>query len=209
MGLLAQFIKALFGGKPRSTRRPTRPGYSATSRRGANATGWSQRDIQVIAQSAEGMVRVVNESIQIAGTTKNPDTKMSRIQVARDKLDELKRMRQRFPFLTLHGLDEVEFRLLELELQVDHRQYAAMAEGNEKGQSLEKEGRVDEAIKVYEGLLAQGADTPFTYRRLAILYGKRKDIESEMRVLDLACERVSNEWFLKRREKLQAKLKKA
>lgn len=206
MGLLTQFIRALLGGKPRKTRRSTRP---ATSKRTAAPGGWSQRDIQVVAQSAEGMVRVVNESIQIAGTTKNPDTKMSRIQVARAKLDELKAMRQRFPFVTLHGLDGVEARLLELKLQFDQRHYAAMAEGNQKGQALEKDGRVDDAIRVYEGLVAQGADTPFTYRRLAILYGKRKDPENETRVLELACERVPSEWFLSRREKVRGKLTKS
>lgn len=58
------------------------------------------------------------------------------------------------------------------------------------GQSLEKEGRIDEAIVEYERLLDVGVDTPFTYRRLVIIYSKRNEREEELRVLRAAIKNV-------------------
>ncbi len=172
----------------------------------------SPRDMDAIAESARGMVRVVNESLQIAASTGNPQTKASRVRVAAETLERLKIMRQAYPFLLLTEMDAVEADIQRLTLQADLHDYAAMADGNEKGRSLEAEGRIDDAIAVYERLAAEGVDTPFTYRRLVILYRKRKDTDGEMRSLDLACVNVPlanpqhHAWFVERRENLRAKL---
>lgn len=209
MGLLGQLARLLAGG----TSTPTRPKRRFAKHDTAPSKGWSERDIRVVAESAQSMVRVVNESMQIAESTGSLETKQSRVRVARESLEQLKAMRQRYPSLILQELEAVEAELLRLESEVQHCDYAAMADGNQKGQSLEKEGRVDEAVTVYERLLAQGVDTPFTYRRLAILYRKRKDAENEMRVLDAACQNVPStnlkhhQWFVERREKLRTKMK--
>ena len=40
---------------------------------------------------------------------------------------------------------------------------------NVEGRALEKAGRIDEAIALYEHGVAGGTDTPFTYTRLRIL----------------------------------------
>ena len=180
-------------------------------RRPAGAA-WSQRDVEAIAASAESMVRVVNESMKIAASTGNPETKESRVRVATQNLERLKTMRQTYPFLTLKDLAAVEADLARLKLESELRDYAAMADGNGKGEALEKKGRLDEAIAVYERMAAEGVDTPFTYRRLAIIYRKRKDPDSELRALDRACANVPSKnaqhhaWFVERRQKLRAKL---
>ncbi|MFT7670612.1 MAG: tetratricopeptide (TPR) repeat protein [Planctomycetota bacterium] len=82
---------------------------------------------------------------------------------------------------------------------------------NLHGKQLENEGRLEEAIRCYEGLVAQKADTPFCYRRLAIIYRKRKEIDEEMRILKVAM-RVLRQpnpthytWFAERRKKLSSK----
>ena len=73
-----------------------------------------------------------------------------------------------------------------------------------RGQALEKDRKIEEALLEYEKLLEQGVDTPFTYRRLAILYSKRKDRENELRVLRTALKNVPVEnskhyqWFAER-----------
>jgi tetratricopeptide (TPR) repeat protein len=150
--------------------------------------------------------------MKIADSTCNPETKASRVRVARDSLLQLLALQQKFPFLAIQNLPAVEADLQRLEVEVASHNYAALADGNEKGQALEKEGRVDEAIDVYKRLVDSGTDTPFTYRRLAILYRKRKDVGSELEVLDLACQHVPpsnvshHQWFIERRAKLLASL---
>lgn len=60
------------------------------------------------------------------------------------------------------------------------------AELNNKGIALEKEGRIEEAIKVYEQNIQIGYPATHSYERLMILYRKRKDYGDEIRVARLA-----------------------
>ena len=46
-------------------------------------------------------------------------------------------------------------------------------ENNNKGEKLEKEEKIDEAIEVFESNILIHTDTPYTYRRLSIIYKKR------------------------------------
>lgn len=46
-------------------------------------------------------------------------------------------------------------------------------ENNKKGEKLEKEEKIDEAIEVFESNILIHTDTPYTYRRLSIIYKKR------------------------------------
>lgn len=62
---------------------------------------------------------------------------------------------------------------------------------NERGQKLEKAGRVADAVQVYEEAVESGTDTPFTYRRLAIIYRRHKNYEDEIRVCRLALRNVA------------------
>ena len=57
---------------------------------------------------------------------------------------------------------------------------------NDEGLEMERQGRPDEAISLYEANLSEGCDTSITYHRLAILYRGRTDYDNEVRVLEKA-----------------------
>lgn len=58
-----------------------------------------------------------------------------------------------------------------------------LVDRNLKGKQLEKEGNLDEAIKLYEHNIADEVDTPYPYTRLAIIYRKEKRLDDEIRIL--------------------------
>jgi len=64
--------------------------------------------------------------------------------------------------------------------------FHTQAERNLEGIELEKEGRVDEAIQLYEANIRENFDGNHPYDRLAIIYRKRKEIGEEIRVLKKA-----------------------
>lgn len=160
------------------------------------------------AQTAERLVELVNESLKIANESHNADTKVSRLEFAKAKLDELKKLAEDNPHIKLTQLELVESDIRTLDLEFQQANYKEAAEGNLKGQTLEKEGKLDEAIETYEQLLESDVDTPFTYRRLAILYRKRRSREDELRVLKAAIRNVPSEnathyqWFAERLSKM-------
>ncbi|TDY04201.1 hypothetical protein [Thiohalophilus thiocyanatoxydans] len=159
---------------------------------------------QAISASAQRLVEIINESLKIANESKNADTKVSRLDVAKKRLEELKKLSNEHPFIKLTQLAQVEQSIAELEQEFLQAQYREAAEGNMRGQELEKEDNIDAAILEYERLLEEGVDTPFTYRRLAIIYSKRKETDEELRVLRAAIKNLPVEnsthyqWFAER-----------
>ncbi len=67
------------------------------------------------------------------------------------------------------------------------------AELNNLGISLEKQGKIDEAIKVYEDNIALGGKALHSFDRLIILYNKAKDFDNEKRVIFRAREVYNSE----------------
>jgi hypothetical protein len=65
---------------------------------------------------------------------------------------------------------------------------------NVEGRALEKAGRIDEAIALYEYGVARGTDTPFTYTRLRILYRKLKRPDDVERIQRLMMEQWGHWW---------------
>jgi tetratricopeptide (TPR) repeat protein len=159
---------------------------------------------RVVIESAQRFADVINESLKIANDSKNVDTKVSRLDVAKEMLGKLKQLSKDHPFIKLTQLPQVEKSIAELEWEFLQANYRKAAEGNMRGQSLEKEGKLDEAILQYERLLVDEVDTPFPYRRLAIIYSKRKEREEELRVLRAAIKNVPvgnsahYQWFVER-----------
>lgn len=84
------------------------PQSNQASKAGADELQYSERDVQAIQMCAESTLRVFTESLNIANNSKNIKTRESRLQVARDKLIELKKMEKKFPFLHLENLQAVE-----------------------------------------------------------------------------------------------------
>lgn len=60
---------------------------------------------------------------------------------------------------------------------------------NIDGMALEKAGRIDEAIALYEYGVANETSTPGTYERLLTLYWKAKRHDDERRICELAVKR--------------------
>jgi hypothetical protein len=60
------------------------------------------------------------------------------------------------------------------------------AQRNLMGKQLEKEGSILEAMSLYEANISESFEGSFPYRRLAILYRKRKLPSEEVRVLEKA-----------------------
>ncbi len=52
----------------------------------------------------------------------------------------------------------------------------------EKAQELEKQGNVDEAVKIYEDLIKANSGL-YPHHRLAVIYRKQDDFENELRVI--------------------------
>lgn len=183
----------------------SRPGSSQKGSRPHSAQE-PQLDVtqQIAASSAQRLVEIINESLQIANDSKNADTKISRLDLAKERLDELKDLVKENPWIKIDQLSEVEQNISTLEWEFKQANYREAADGNMRGQALEKDRKIEEALLEYEKLLEQGVDTPFTYRRLAILYSKRKDRENELRVLRTALKNVPVEnskhyqWFAER-----------
>lgn len=62
---------------------------------------------------------------------------------------------------------------------------------NNMGRKCEAEGDIDRAIRYYEKAIAAGFERPHPYKRLAVLYRKRKEFENEIRVCRLAMEMLA------------------
>lgn len=62
---------------------------------------------------------------------------------------------------------------------------------NNMGRKCEAEGDIDKAIQYYEKAVAAGFERPHPYKRLAVLYRKRKDFENEIRICRLAMEMLA------------------
>ncbi|MDA8186645.1 MAG: hypothetical protein M0T85_00695 [Dehalococcoidales bacterium] len=70
-----------------------------------------------------------------------------------------------------------------------HRElYGVMGDRNLTGKELEKAGRIDEAIALYEANLTDCFEGTHPYERLRILYTKRKDYDNAIRVCRMAKE---------------------
>jgi tetratricopeptide (TPR) repeat protein len=66
--------------------------------------------------------------------------------------------------------------------EAEHDLFGVMVNRNLLGESLEKEGRTDEAINLYEQNVMDKFIGTHPYERLRIVYTKRKDFENAIRI---------------------------
>jgi len=69
---------------------------------------------------------------------------------------------------------------------IDERKFNRQVDRNLKGIRLEKSGRSDEAILLYEKNVNEHFIGNHPYDRLAIIYRKRKQYDDETRILQIA-----------------------
>lgn len=68
----------------------------------------------------------------------------------------------------------------------ESKKFKIQVDRNLQGKELEKEGKVEEAIKLYEENIRENFEGNGPYDRLAIIYRKRKSYDEEKRVLEKA-----------------------
>jgi len=184
-------------------------GFFSNLFKGKQSNGYSSNDIDIVTSSAQRLVEIINESLTIANESNNPETKISRLEVAKNKLSEIKILSKQYSFLTLSSLYEVDSIIAKLESEFLIAGYEEIASGNITAEALEKEGKTEEAIIEYEKLASRKVDTPFTYRRLAILYRKEKNKNNEIRILEEALNNIPKSnakhysWFQDRLMKIK------
>ena len=61
---------------------------------------------------------------------------------------------------------------------------------NAIGEQKESEGKFEDAIRMYEANIDEGAYTLFPYERLAILYKRKKDVRNEQRIIKKAIKKL-------------------
>jgi tetratricopeptide (TPR) repeat protein len=164
---------------------------------------------QSFVQASHRLVDVVNESLKLANESNVVETKLARLAVAKDKLEDLKKICADHKYIKILTLGEVEVSIRCLEIEFEAAGYANIAQMNARGESLEKSADVSGAINVYEELVAQRVDTPFTYRRLCIVYKKLKKRDDELRIIGLALQNIPEKnsahryWFAERLAKVK------
>jgi len=171
----------------------------------------SEKSLQLpsVKQTADELVGEINATLGTARKSTDIGSRKLHVASTRAEILQLKRLAGGCRELRHADLEEVELQILQIEKQTEILEQQAMAKRNQDGQDLEKRGLIKEAIAAYEKLVAKMVDTPFTYRRLAILYRKLKSFDDEIRVLREALRNIPksnrkhHDWFKARLLKIE------
>jgi len=171
----------------------------------------SEKSLQLpsVKQTADELVCEIVTALGAASDFTDIGARKLHVASTRAEFLELKRLAGRCRVLQHAGLEEVELQTLQIEKETEILEKQAITKRNKDGQDLEKRGLIKEAIAAYEKLVAKMVDTPFIYRRLAILYRKLKSFDDEIRVLREALRNIpkSNrkhyDWFKVRLLKIE------
>lgn len=72
-------------------------------------------------RQAENLIRIINESGQIAANSKVIRTRRSRLAVAYERLAELKALTEKYPKITITALDQFEHDLSKVSAEIDEQ----------------------------------------------------------------------------------------
>lgn len=119
MGIISMFKRLISGINANKQEEQIQPGKI-----GCGEYKFSETNKLVVQQCAARTLQVFTESLDIANQSKNLSTRESRLQVARDKLIELKEMEKQYPFLHLENLKAVEASIAEVEAETQEMREA-------------------------------------------------------------------------------------
>ena len=162
-----------------------------------------------VRQTAYALVGEINTTLGAASRSNDLATRKLHVASTRTELRQLKRLAGKCRVLQDAGLEEAELQLKKIEKETEKLEQQAVAKRNRIARDLEKRGLITEAIASYEKLVAKKVDTPFTYRRLAILYRRLKSCDDELRVLHEALQNIPksnrkhHRWFKARLLKIE------
>ena len=87
--------------------------------------------------------------------------------------------------ISMATLSELDVRLAER--KAEQQRLARCAKMNNRGREFEKQGKIRQAIKVYEANIEEGCyPACHSFDRLMVIYRKAKDYENEIRVIERA-----------------------
>lgn len=135
MGFLNKVFKIFSAPTARPPAPPATPAYS-------------QRDIASIAGSAQRMVDIINESLKIASESVNPETKVSRLGVAKQRLKDLKELATEYPFITITALGEVESGIVRLSEELEGRKTIGWSEFAEQNADILEGARFHATMQI-------------------------------------------------------------
>jgi len=72
---------------------------------------YSESDIQRIGLYVKRLIEIIRESLEIAEKSTNPETKISRLKLASDKLQDINNYIEKYPSISLTNLDKLQIRL--------------------------------------------------------------------------------------------------
>ena len=123
---------------------------------------------QAIFEQASGLMHVINESLQISNNSTNPETKVSRLEVARSKLDSLELLSKQNPFLKLQRLEGVRKSIAELSSEFSDAGYYALT---------------DESCRDYQQDVWRGINMPSNDLIKGRMFGATMQLRTPLRVL--------------------------
>lgn len=127
-GVAAYYFFRAKSEEPAHAREPApvfRPTAQAASSTVANGDPrYSESDILAVKQRAETAARVLNESLSVANQSKDKGTRDYKLQIARERLIELKQLANKFPFLKLTNLPDVEAGITTVETETRALSYS-------------------------------------------------------------------------------------
>lgn len=163
---------------------------------------FSDSDILAAKQRAETLAREFSESLNIANHSKSRRIREERLQIAREWLDELNKLTNKFPFLQLDNLQAVEASMVEIEaetIKIITQTEPPVARPNientarnllKEATALKKAKKyVDACDKLREAYSADGAENLMIADRLRLpmylqLAGKNDEAWDELNRLD-------------------------
>ena len=110
-------------------------------------------------------------------------------------------------FLNTQGPKEIE--RLTKEYEEEERLRKKLSNNYFNGKKLEKEGKIDEAIELYEENIKLNDTAESSYWRLAVIYRKRRDYPNEIRVCEKYIKIAKDKIFYNDVEKFEKRLEKA
>lgn len=105
------------GATNHTTRQPKCQNHAGTDETGFYGSRFSKRGILATQRCAEDALRVFTESLNIAHQSQNRLTRENRLQVAHDKLAELKKLENMCSFIHLENLQAVEASIAAVEAE--------------------------------------------------------------------------------------------
>jgi hypothetical protein len=120
------------------------------------------------AERATSLMEIINESLQLANNSTNPSTKVSRLELARAKLDSLELIAAQHPFIKLQRLDAVRKTIAQLAEESTKAGYYALT---------------DESCREYRQDVWRGIQMPIADITTGWKFGATLQLRTPLRVL--------------------------